>query len=427
MADPTFHTRRSFLRTSILGGAVAATLPAFIDRTFAALSTTAANSAVQFATGKDSPILVIIQLSGGNDGLNTLIPYSDDAYRRARPRIGIAQKSVLRLDDHLGLNPGLANLHKFYNEGDATILQGVGYPNPNRSHFRSMEIWQTASDSNKSELHGWLGRYFDNCCQGADPATGVSIGNQTPQAFSATTPLGISLKNPHQFRFADGAGVEDEAEPEMKGTNEGGSIGALAGNTNSDLGALDYIERVALDAQVSSDKIAEIAARHRNAPAYPKSKLGQDLSLIAQLIAGEMPTRVYYAGMGGFDTHANQSGQHEQLLGDLDVALAAFVKDLKAQKNFDRVVVMTFSEFGRRVAENGSGGTDHGTAAPMFLLGGGIRPGLVGAAPSLTDLNAGDLKYTVDFRSVYATLLEKWLRAPSTKVLGRQFPLLGFV
>jgi uncharacterized protein (DUF1501 family) len=422
MADPTFHTRRSFLRTSILGGAVAATLPAFVDRTFAALNNAALGSATQVATGKDAPILVIVQLSGGNDGLNTLIPYADDAYHRARPRLAVAPGAVLRLDDHVGLNPALAQLHALHGEGHAAILQGVGYPNPNRSHFRSMEIWQTATDAGKTDRHGWLGRYFDNCCRGADPATGVSIGDRMPQAFSAATPLGITLRNPRQFRFSDDPEMQDDAD-----ANEGGSIGALDGGTRSDLGALDYIERVALDAQVSSDRIAEIAGRHRDAPPYPANKLAQDLSLIAQLIAGGMPTRVYYAGMGGFDTHAKQAGQHEQLLGALDAALGAFVKDLKAQGNFDRVLVMTFSEFGRRVAENGSDGTDHGTAAPMFLVGGGVRPGLVGAAPSLVDLDHGDLKHTVDFRSVYATLLEKWLRAPSAKVLGRQFPLLGFL
>lgn len=426
MAEQTFHTRRSFLRTSILGGAVAATLPAFIDRTFAALNAAAAGSATQLVTGSDSPILVIIQLSGGNDGLNTLIPRTDDAYHRMRPRIAIAENTALRLDDHLGLNPALKNFHALCGEGGATILQGVGYPNPNRSHFRSMEIWQTASDSDKTERHGWLGRYFDNCCKGADPATGVNIGDQAPQAFSAATPLGISLKNPRQFRFADGTEMADR-DPEPSGTNEGGSIGTLAGSTSSDLGALDYIERVALDAQVSSDRIAAIAARQPSAATYPGSRLGQDLSLVARLIAGGMPTRVYYAGLGGFDTHANQKGQHEQLLGELDAALSAFVKDLKAQGNFDRVVVMTFSEFGRRVAENGSGGTDHGTAAPMFLVGGAVRPGIFGVAPSLVDLDAGDLRHTVDFRSVYATLLEKWLRVPSARVLGRQFPTLGFI
>jgi len=425
MSEPSFHTRRKFLRTAILGGSIAWTLPAFVDRTFAALNNAAIGSAVQTATGKDSTILVILQLSGGNDGLNTVIPYSDDAYHRARPHIGIKPASVLRLDGHLGLNPRMPQLARLFHEGHASVMQGVGYPNPNRSHFRSMEIWQTASDSDKTEPHGWLGRYFDNCCRGEDPATGISLGDQMPQAFSAATPMGIALKNPRQFRFADEADVRDDAS--MQSGNEGGSIGALAGDTHSDLDAFHYIERVALDAQVSSDRIGKIAARHRDTPDYPHSQLGQDLKLIAQLIAGGMPTRVYYAGMGGFDTHANQVGQQDQLLGQLDDALAAFVADLRAQRNFDRVAMMTFSEFGRRVAENGSGGTDHGTAAPMFLLGGGIRPGLAGITPSLTDLTAGDLKYTVDFRSVYATLLEKWLHAPSAEVLGRQFPLLGFV
>jgi uncharacterized protein (DUF1501 family) len=418
---PSFHTRRSFLRTSILGGAVAWTLPAFIDRTFASLNAAAAGSAIQTATGKDSTILVIVQLSGGNDGLNTVIPYSNDAYYRSRPTIGVPAKTVLKLDDHIALNPHLPNLARLFSEGQATVMQGVGYPNPNRSHFRSMEIWQTASDSNKTISHGWLGRYFDNCCQGQDPATGISLGDQMPQAFSAATPMGIALRNPRQFRFAD------SDDTEMQSDNEGGSIDGLAGNTKSDLDPFHYIERVALDAQVSSDRITEIASRHRDGPAYPKSKLAQDLQLISQLIAGGMPTRVYYASMGGFDTHANQRGQQEQLLGQLDEALAAFTADLKAQKNFDRVVIMTFSEFGRRVAENGSAGTDHGTAAPMFLLGGSLRPGLTGVTPSLTDLMEGDLKYTVDFRSVYATLLDKWLHAPSTKVLDRQFPLLNFI
>ncbi|MDD5199528.1 MAG: DUF1501 domain-containing protein [Terrimicrobiaceae bacterium] len=425
MARPTLHTRRKFLRTSILGGAVAWTLPAFIDRTFAALDAGAAGSLVQTATGRDGPILVILQLSGGNDGLNTVIPYADDAYHRARPRIGVPEKSVLRLCDHAGLHPRLPKFAQLYGEGHATVLQGVGYPNPNRSHFRSMEIWQTASDADRVEPHGWLGRYFDNCCKGQDPAVGISLGAQMPQAFSAAEPMGIALENPGRFRFAEGSEVMRDAPAES--SNDGGSIGALAGGTTSDLDAFHYIERVALDAQVASDRISEIVRRHPAAGNYPHSRLGQDLQLVSQLIAGGMPTRVYYVSIGGFDTHANQAGVHEQLLGQLDDALAAFTADLRTQGNFDRVLLLTFSEFGRRVQENGGGGTDHGTAAPMFLLGGGVRPGLAGSAPSLTDLDAGDLKHTVDFRSVYATLLEKWLRVPGDKVLGRKFPTLGFI
>jgi uncharacterized protein (DUF1501 family) len=282
-----------------------------------------------------------------------------------------------------------------------------------------MEIWQTASDANRTERHGWLGRYFDNCCKGEDPAEGVSLGEQMPQAFSAAEPRGIALKNPDRFRFADDNEVMDTEA-------DGGSIDGLAGGTKSDLDAFHYIERIALDAQVASDRIADIVKRQPASPDYPRSRLGQDLQLVSRLIAGGMPTRVYYVSMGGFDTHANQAGTHEQLLGQLDDALAAFAKDMRVQGNFDRVRLLTFSEFGRRVAENGSGGTDHGTAAPMFILGGGIHPGLAGIAPSLTDLDAGDLKYTVDFRSVYATLLERWLKAPSATVLGRRFPLLNF-
>lgn len=425
MADPTLHTRRSFLRTSVLGGAVACTLPAFIDRTFAALGAAADGALVQTATGKDASILVILQMAGGNDGLNTVVPYADDAYHRARPRLGISAKAVQKISDHVGLNPRLAKLARLFAEGDATFVQGVGYPNPNRSHFRSAEIWQTASDADRFEQHGWLGRYFDHCCQGADPAVGVSLGGQMPQAFSAAHPTGIAIEDPGRFRFVGETDFDDDATMES-GAN-GGSIDGLAGNTASDLDAFNYIERVALDARVASSRVSEIVRRHQTAGDYPNSKLGRDLRLVSQLIAGGMPTRVYYVSIGGFDTHANQLGTHDQLLGQLDDALSAFTTDMRTQGNFDRVMLMTFSEFGRRVAENGSGGTDHGTAAPMFLVGGNLKPGLVGAPPSLVDLDHGDLKYTVDFRSVYATVLEKWLRAPSAKVLGRQFPLLGFV
>ncbi len=418
---PSFHTRRSFLRTSILGGAAAWTLPSFINKTFAALDAEAAGAATQIATGRNGPILVILQLSGGNDGLNTLIPHADDAYFRARPKIAIPAKSVLRVSDTVGFNPKLSGIARLCADGEASIIQGVGYPNPNRSHFRSMEIWQTASDADETSPTGWLGRYFDNCCKGEDPAVGVNIGERTPQAFASAEPKGISFKNPERFRFADEDG-EPAAEPD-----EGGSIGMLAGGISPGGDTLDYIERVALDARVASERIAGIVSRHKGGIDYPRSKISQEFKLVSQLIAGGMPTKVYYLGHGGFDTHANQAGHHDNLLGQLDEAVAAFTADLKAQGNFDRVLLMSFSEFGRRVAENGSGGTDHGTAAPMFLIGGSVKPGLFGTAPSLTDLDAGDLKYSTDFRRVYATVLEDWLRAPSQAVLGRKFDKLSFV
>jgi len=195
MSD-TLHTRRKFLRTSILGGAMAWTIPVFIEKTFGALDTQAAASATQFAVGKDSPILVVLQMAGGNDGLNTVIPYADDAYFSARPKIGIPADRVLRLGDYAGLNPNLKSLADLYHDGHMAVLQGVGYPNPNRSHFRSTEIWQTASDSNRFEREGWLGRYFDSCCAGEDPGVGINIGRDTPQAFTARMPKGISFERP---------------------------------------------------------------------------------------------------------------------------------------------------------------------------------------------------------------------------------------
>ncbi len=425
--NKTLHTRRQFLRTSMLGGAVSWTIPAFLERTFFSLDALAADSSI--ATGKDAPILVVLQLAGGNDGLNTLVPFSDDAYFSARP--GLAIKSPLKINDAVGLHPKLTGLRGMYDDGHLAIVQGVGYPNPNRSHFRSTEIWQTASDAKTTESEGWIGRYFDSCCKGEDPAVGVSIGSQTPQAFAAAEPKGISFAKPEQFRFAtektSDPAAADEFFRSVNESNDGGSIDMLQGPTPGSGDTMDFLRRTALDAQMSSDKVLAITRKSRPPVPYPASNLANSLNLVARLIGGEMPTRVYYVSLGGFDTHSNQAGSHERLMVELDGALAAFTADLKAQGNFQRVTLMTFSEFGRRVKENGSGGTDHGAAAPMFVLGGGVHPGLYGQAPSLTDLHDGDLIHNVDFRSVYASLLANWLHVPVEPILHRAFPTLGIV
>ena len=431
----TLHTRRQFLRTSLLGGAVSWTIPAFLERTFFTLDAMAADSAIQTATGKDSPILIVLQLAGGNDGLNTLVPLADDAYFRARPTIAIPGGKTLRLNDHFGLNPKLEGLKSLYDEGHLGIVQGVGYPNPNRSHFRSTEIWQTASESEVTERYGWMGRYFDSCCKGEDPAVGVSIGSQTPQAFAAPEPRGISFSRPEQFRFDLKSASDRNAADEFfrsvndfeSGQMDGGSIGMLAGNADAGGDALDFLQRTSLDAVMSSDKVAEIIKRTRPGVSYPSNRLADSLNLVARLIGGGMPTRVYYVSQGGYDTHSNQAGAHERLMAELDSSLSAFCADLKAQGNFDRVLLMSFSEFGRRVQENASGGTDHGAAAPLFVVGGKVKPGIFGVAPSLTQLHDGDMIHGVDFRSVYATVLSKWLKAPVEPVLKRNFPLLPFV
>jgi uncharacterized protein (DUF1501 family) len=428
--EQTLRTRRQFLRTGVLGGAMAWTLPAFIEKTFFALDAAAADSALQVATGKDSPILVILQMAGGNDGLNMVVPYGDDAYYRARPKIGLAAGNVLKVDDHIGLHPRLKTLRGFYDEGRLGVIQGVGYPNPNRSHFRSTDIWQTATDSNKFANKGWLANYFDSCCKGEDPVVGVSIGSETPLSFSGSAGAGITLSRPDQFRFISNDPAAGEAFADMTSSsdNTGGSVQSLSGDkAQGDGSTLDFVRRTALDARISSDRILEITRKSKAPVSYPGGRLATDLNLVARLIAGGLPTRVYYVSQGGYDTHSGQLGSHDRLLGELDSSLGAFVADLKAQGNLDRVTIMTFSEFGRRVAENASGGTDHGAAAPMFVLGGKVKAGLHGTQPSLTELGDGDLIYTVDFRSVYATMLDKWLHAPSEAVLGRKFPSLGFV
>jgi uncharacterized protein (DUF1501 family) len=434
--NATFQTRRHFLKTSFLGGAAAWTVPVFLERTFFALDAAAAGSSLQTATGRDHPILVIVQLAGGNDGLNTVIPYSKDAYYAARPRLAVPASSLLKLDDHTGLHPSLTGLKSLYDEGLAAIVQGVGYPNPNRSHFRSTDIWQTATDADQVSHHGWIGKYFDACCAGEDPTVGVAIGKQEPLAFSAATPKGIAFNQPNQFKYqaagsADPEGVEESFREMGSSSDEenmsGGSIGMLAGaRPHGD--EADFLQRTALDAQMSSDKVREVTSKFQVSKPFPKSQLGNGLELVARLIAGSMPTRVYYVSQGGYDTHSNQKGTHERLLKDLDASLAAFLAEMKAMKALDRVVVMTFSEFGRRVAENASGGTDHGAAAPLFVMGGGVSAGLHGSYPSLTELNRGDLVHTTDFRSVYATLLEDWLKAPSHTILQKQFsklPIIG--
>jgi uncharacterized protein (DUF1501 family) len=438
----SLKTRREFLRTTALGGALSWTVPTFLANTFAALHSEAADKATQVATGRDSTILVILQMAGGNDGLNTVVPYTNDYYHRARPKIGLTEKRVLTLNDQLGLHENLAGFKDLYDAGQLAVIQGVGYPNPNRSHFRSTEIWQTASDANSFETTGWLGRYFDNTCTGCDPTIAVNIGRQTPQAFAARNPKGVSLENPQSYRFmspdrskpGEMSAAEDSFrklnQPEEDMTdNSGATIGGISGSLKHPGSVLDFLERTALDAQISSDKIRAIANRTENKASYPASQLANSLKLVAKLIGGGLPTRVFYVSQGGYDTHTNQVATQDRLLKDLGDSVKAFVQDIQAQGNLSRVLVMTFSEFGRRVAENASGGTDHGAAAPMFIVGEKVKAGLLGQYPSLapSDLFQGDLQYRVDFRCVYAAVLESWLKTRSEPILGRKFTPLTLV
>ena len=435
-------TRREFLRATMLGASATWTLPMFIDRTFAQLHDTSKDLAVQGTTGRDDTILVVLQLAGGNDGLNTLVPFQDDNYHRARPRIAKHMNDLIRLNDQLGLNNAMPWLGTQFKEGGAAVIQGVGYPNPNRSHFISTSIWETADPQNRANT-GWLGRYFDNACQGSDPTIGISFNRSQPESFGALRNPGISINTPELYRWLHGGGDADRANDFFENLNQpesafledgpvdgasiamaaGGKPGGVAGESN-----IEFLERVALDARVSSQTILELAARHHTRVRYDGTPVARNLNLVSRMIAGGMPTRVYYVSHGGFDTHNQQNNSHDRLLGQLDSALNSFFTDLREQGNDKRVVVMTFSEFGRRVAENASAGTDHGKASCMFVVGPAVNAGLHGTHPTLAHLDAGDITHTVDFRSVYATLLEDWLRVPDVRpILGGNFSKLPLV
>jgi uncharacterized protein (DUF1501 family) len=422
-------TRREFLRTTMLGASAAWSVPGFVNRTFAGLDEASRDLAVQGVTGKDGRILVVLQLAGGNDGLNTLVPYADDAYHRLRPKLAQKPGSVKKLNDYCGLNGAMPYFGELFDGGDLAVVQGVGYPNPNRSHFVSTSVWESADPAGRATT-GWLGRYFDNACSGSDPLGGISLTKTQPEAFGAEKNPGICMTTPELYRWLHGGGDRDEAQAFFAGLNRPGGEGVDAAPVGEKEGLqsnLAFLERVALDAQVSSRRILEIASKHKSKVAYDGTPLARSLNLVGRMIAGGLPTRVYYVSHGGFDTHNGQLGNHEKLLSTLDSALKSFFGDLKDQGNYERVSVMTFSEFGRRAGENASGGTDHGKGSCLFVAGGGVKSGIYGKAPNLEDLDAGDLKFTSDFRSVYATVLEDWLQTKSAPVLGAGYPKLGFI
>lgn len=437
LENPT--TRRVFLQKGLTMLAVGATVPTFLDQSVFALANPLDSARTQLPTGKDGKILVVVQLSGGNDGLNTVIPYADDAYHRARPALRHDANALHKINDYIGLNPSLAPLKAMYDDGRMSIIQGVGYPNPNRSHFRSMDIWHSGDPKKEVVTNGWIGRFFDNTCSGADPHVGVSIGEQLPLAMKGDRITPLSFDRPEAYRYngqdkdgylavnrirAAGTTDSEDAPPAEVATPRRSAGSKTQSPIVTPDAQLDFLHRTAMDAQLSSDDILRMTRRHQPAAQYPGGSFGNGLRTIAAMIAGGLPTRVYYVSLGGFDTHANERGRHDQLMSQLAQGISAFWQDMKKQENDDRVLMMTFSEFGRRVEQNASGGTDHGAAAPMFLFGPAVRQGIIGRHPSLTDLDGGDLKFNVDFRSVYATVMQNWLDAPSKPVLGSQFPTL---
>jgi uncharacterized protein (DUF1501 family) len=405
-------TRRVFMRRGLALLAAAPTLPSFLNNTCLALEHRADGAITQQPSGKDGKILVVLQLAGGNDGLNTLVPYADDAYHRARPTLGVDPTTVHTLNDYVGLHPNLLPLTKLFEKGMASVIQGVGYPNPNRSHFRSTDIWESAQPDREVASSGWVGRYFDNTCSGTDPHPGISMGAAVPLAMQGEKITPLAFERPESYRYRG-----PDVGRYLK-LNQASVPDSAAGIAQSQL---EFLHRTAMDAQVSSEAILRVTTGQRPDPAYPAGEFGLGLQTVAAMIGGGLSTRVYYVSMGGFDTHANERGRHDQLMKQFGMGIDAFWREMASQGNADRVLMMTFSEFGRRVQQNASGGTDHGAAAPMFVFGGGIKGGVVGEHPSLTNLDHGDLRFTTDFRSVYAAVLENWLQTPSKPILGGDF------
>jgi uncharacterized protein (DUF1501 family) len=424
MADTnTPFSRRAFLERGVTFVSLSATAPWFVQRAAAAMAQPAGSAVSSRAGVPDDHILVVVQLGGGNDGLNTVVPYSSPRYYQLRPRLALrapgdgpgGQDTALTLDDArgIGLHPSLAEFKALMEEGAASIVQGVGYPNPNRSHFTSMDIWHTAHTTAKGR--GWIGRYFDNTCGGTPvPDGAVAIGHTAPLAMQGAIQKPVNFETAELFRWL-GQDLHPALQKPYRQINDAGTLGAVDPD-----GQLGFLMRTALDAQVSSQRILTAVDKPPLVP-YPNRRLAQQLRIVGAMIRDGMATRVYYVDLSGFDTHANQAGRHAALLGQLGAALSAFYRDLKAQGNSGRVLTLVFSEFGRRVGQNASGGTDHGTAAPMYFVGDMLRPGLLGDHPSLTDLDEGDLKFNVDFRSVYAAVLEDWMGAPADVILGGSY------
>ena len=422
MTDRLPFSRRHFLQRGATLASTIATVPWFLERSASSMLHPLDCAVASRPGVSDERILVVIQLGGGNDGLNTVVPYFDDTYYNLRPAIGIGAPGrsrgggeALELDANagLGLHPDLQGFKALLDEDKLSIMQGVGYPNPNRSHFTSMDIWNTARTSAKG--NGWLGRYFDNTCAGTpDPQGCIAIGRTAPLALLGDVQKPVAFENEDLFRWA-GTDLHDSLRQPYSEIVRGGALNGVDPSSQQ-----AFLMRTSLDAQVSSDRIRRAVRKDPLVP-YPQSGLANQLKMISAMIRDGLSTRVYYASIGGFDTHGSQLGSHARLMQQLGSSIKAFQDDLAVQKNEHRVLTMVFSEFGRRVAQNGSGGTDHGTAAPMFLIGSKVRSGVFGHHPSLRDLDSGDLKFNVDFRSIYAGILSEWMETDANAILGESF------
>ena len=399
-------SRRQFLTRTLQGSsllALGSVVPGFL-----------ANTARAAEAGKDT-ILVVIEMSGGNDGLNTVIPYTDDLYHKARPTLGITKDQVIKVDDHIGLNPAMNGFQQMLRDGQLSVVQGIGYPNPDRSHFESMDVWQSADPKRKTGS-GWIGRTVPDLQDKKGNVPVIQVGaNRLPLALQGAPGGVVSLNNRQAYRLdLGGDPAKQKARRKL--------LEDLAEPTGKEDDLLQFVQRREVQTYTTLDRIQEVLKADRpNDRGELYTNLGQKIGLIAKLIDKGFGTRVFYVNIDGFDTHSAQAQGQPPLLREIADAVNFLFNSLRQSGNDKRVLVMTFSEFGRRVVENGSKGTDHGSGSCLFVAGPGVKGGLVGDHPSLKDLDDGDLKYHTDFRRLYATLLDQWLGCDSRTVLGAKF------
>ncbi len=406
------QNRRDFLKTTVGALAAAPLMPHMVLNSALAQHASAVPST--------DPILIVIQLAGGNDGLNTIVPYGSGLYYSDRPNIAVPAKSVLPIDGTVGFNPNLKALKTLFDAGKVAVIQGVGYDNPSRSHFQGTSIWETANTTGVSTT-GWLGRFLDAELAGSkNPLTAIALGPLTPQTLQSTRVPVTSIDTVANFRFQvarqSSTAILDAFSRMYAGTAK----------PNPDY--LAIVRSAGSDAQQGVHDLATIVTNYKSTVQYPPSVLARELQTVAQIISANLGTRIFHVTVSGFDDHVAEVYTHANLLKALGDSMSAFYADLTAQGKADQVISMTFSEFGRRVRENAGRGTDHGTAAPLFIMGGKIKGGMYGADPILSNLDDnGDLKYGVDFRSVYGTVLDGWLGANSKDILGGSYERLPFL
>ncbi|WP_289053679.1 DUF1501 domain-containing protein [Carboxylicivirga marina] len=354
--------------------------------------------------------LIIIQLAGGNDGLNTITPYRSDDYYKNRPSISLAKNKLLKVNDETGFHPSLQNLAQMFEKGEVSIVNQVGYPNQNKSHFRASDIWLTASDSQEYLQHGWLGRYLDAECQ--SPHDAIQSGTQLSLALKGEKSLGMAFTDARQLYT-----ISNES-----------FIHELSASTNDKTGELAYLYKTLTQTQQSTEYIFNTSKTYSTKTEYPKHKLAQSLKMIASLIGSNTETQIYYTEMGGFDTHTNQNTRQQQLLTQLDESLAALKKDLQQSNSWHNTLILVFSEFGRRISENGSKGTDHGKANNVWLLGGRLaNPGFYNPISNLQLSEDNDLLHSVDFRTIYSSVIHDWLKSDYKSIVGTQFKPLSLI